>query len=92
MLNIIIDAGYKISIVIFSLIYISMFVMILLMKCKLYFIILVVYTTNNSLIFECFCGYGLGCSFSALFCRVGGGIFTKGCDISCDFIGKVKIH
>ena len=51
-----------------------------------------IHNENNLQWFEYFCGYGLGCSFSALFCRIGGGIFTKASDISGDIIGKVIDH
>jgi Na+/H+-translocating membrane pyrophosphatase len=40
--------------------------------------------------FDSICGYGFGCSYAALFCRISGGIFTKGSDISCDIIGKME--
>jgi K(+)-stimulated pyrophosphate-energized sodium pump len=40
--------------------------------------------------FDAICGYGFGCSYCALFCRISGGIFTKGSDISCDIIGKLE--
>ena len=92
MLEIITDACYKISIIIFTIIYISMISMIFFLKCKKNLLPKDVCLDDNLLLFECFCGFGLGCSFSALFCRVGGGIFTKGCDISCDIIGKVTIY
>lgn len=39
--------------------------------------------------FECVAGYGLGGSTMALFCRVGGGIYTKAADMGADLAGKV---
>ena len=36
------------------------------------------------ILFESIAGYGLGGSLVALFCRVGGGIYTKAADVGAD--------
>lgn len=43
------------------------------------------------ILFETIAGYGLGGSSVALFCRVGGGIYTKAADVGADLVAKVKI-
>ena len=74
----------------FSLIGLTLLVLILLiMLYKKAFI------TNSSSqieikeLFENIAGYGLGGSTVALFCRVGGGIYTKAADVGSDLVGKI---
>ena len=46
---------------------------------------------NYEKLFEGIAGYGLGGSTVALFCRVGGGIYTKAADVGADLVSKVII-
>jgi H(+)-translocating pyrophosphatase len=42
------------------------------------------------ILYESIAGYGLGGSSVALFCRVGGGIYTKAADVGADLVGKLS--
>jgi H(+)-translocating pyrophosphatase len=42
-------------------------------------------------LFEALAGYGLGGSTVALFCRVGGGIYTKAADVGADLVSKLEM-
>jgi H(+)-translocating pyrophosphatase len=48
-------------------------------------------TEDFKTMFEFIAGYGLGGSTVALFCRVGGGIYTKAADVGADLIGKNEL-
>jgi Na+/H+-translocating membrane pyrophosphatase len=45
---------------------------------------------DYSQLFQAIAGYGLGASSVALFCRVGGGIYTKAADIGADLVAKLE--
>lgn len=44
------------------------------------------------LLFEAIAGFGLGGSSVALFCRVGGGIYTKAADVGADLVAKLEFN
>jgi H(+)-translocating pyrophosphatase len=48
-------------------------------------------TDQFKTMFEFIAGYGLGGSTVALFCRVGGGIYTKAADVGADLVGKNEL-
>jgi Na+/H+-translocating membrane pyrophosphatase len=43
------------------------------------------------ILFEAIAGFGLGGSSVALFCRVGGGIYTKAADVGADLVAKLDL-
>jgi inorganic pyrophosphatase len=43
------------------------------------------------MLFEAIAGFGLGGSSVALFCRVGGGIYTKAADVGADLVAKLDL-
>jgi H(+)-translocating pyrophosphatase len=48
-------------------------------------------TSDYLVLFESIAGYGLGGSLVALFCRVGGGIYTKAADVGADLVAKLEM-
>ena len=44
------------------------------------------------IMYEAITGFGLGGSSVALFCRVGGGIFTKAADVGADLVAKLEMN
>lgn len=49
-------------------------------------------TTDYKILFEAVAGFGLGGSAVALFCRVGGGIYTKAADVGADLVAKLEFN
>lgn len=69
---------------------VSLALCVLTLVIFVYMFILKPKTTEDfTAMFEFIAGYGLGGSTVALFCRVGGGIYTKAADVGADLIGKV---
>jgi inorganic pyrophosphatase len=46
---------------------------------------------DYEMMFDYIAGFGLGGSSVALFCRVGGGIYTKAADVGADLVGKNEL-
>lgn len=67
--------------------------LIILITIILIYKALLINTVNDyKILFEVVAGYGLGGSAVALFCRVGGGIYTKAADVGADLVAKVNLN
>ncbi len=75
----------------FMLVSISLFVLIsLILVYKAIYLKANATTEDYLILFEAIAGYGLGGSLVALFCRVGGGIYTKAADVGADLVAKLE--
>jgi Na+/H+-translocating membrane pyrophosphatase len=69
---------------------VSLSLIILLTLLLIYKCLIVESQKDYKMLFEVICGYGLGGSSVALFCRVGGGIYTKAADVGADLVAKLE--
>ena len=69
---------------------VSMSLIILLTLILIYKSLIINSVSDYNFLFEVIAGYGLGGSSVALFCRVGGGIFTKAADVGADLVAKLE--
>jgi inorganic pyrophosphatase len=75
----------------FCLVSISLMVLVaLIINFKRYMINPFSKPEDYRILFEAIAGYGLGGSSVALFCRVGGGIYTKAADVGADLVAKLE--
>ena len=65
--------------------------MILILCFKWFIITTYSKPEDYKLLFEAIAGFGLGGSSVALFCRVGGGIYTKAADVGADLVAKLDM-
>jgi H+-translocating diphosphatase len=70
---------------------VSLALSILALIIMIFSAIFVPEATTYTKLFEFIAGYGLGGSTVALFCRVGGGIYTKAADVGADLVGKNEL-
>jgi inorganic pyrophosphatase len=70
---------------------VSLALMILALIIMIFSAIFVPTPETYTKLFEFIAGYGLGGSTVALFCRVGGGIYTKAADVGADLVGKNEL-
>jgi len=69
---------------------VSLSLIILLSLILIYKSLLINSEKDYKMLFEVIAGYGLGGSSVALFCRVGGGIYTKAADVGADLVAKLE--
>jgi inorganic pyrophosphatase len=69
---------------------VSLSLIILLSLILIYKAIVITKLSDYRFLFEVIAGYGLGGSSVALFCRVGGGIYTKAADVGADLVAKLE--
>jgi inorganic pyrophosphatase len=69
---------------------VSLSLVILICLILIYKALVINTAKDYKFLFEVIAGYGLGGSSVALFCRVGGGIYTKAADVGADLVAKLE--
>ena len=72
---------------------VSLTIIVLMTLILIYKAMLITSTSkigDYSILYEAIAGFGLGGSSVALFCRVGGGIYTKAADVGADLVAKLE--
>jgi len=69
---------------------VSLSLIILISLILIYKSLIITNSQDYRFLFETITGYGLGGSSVALFCRVGGGIYTKAADVGADLVAKLE--
>lgn len=72
---------------------VSVTILVLMSLVLIYKSMLVVNNSQDTYLemYDAIAGFGLGGSSVGLFCRVGGGIYTKAADVGADLVAKLEM-